>query len=68
MGRVKYTGVFIRKYKLLQDVIIKETGQQTYIVSTMQNEPQAVYLVAGIGKPIKEQDLKPINNKNETTN
>ncbi len=53
-----------RKFKLLQDVIIIDSNIKTYIVSTLNYEPTAQYLVAGIAKPILETQLKNYEIKN----
>ena len=52
-----------RKFALLDDVEYINNGEknQTFIVSTMAHKIEPMYLVAGFGKPIHEQFLKPIN-------
>ena len=52
-----------KKYKLLQDVLYKDFA--TYIVSTMEYSNNKYYLVAGIGKPVHENDLTPIKKTND---
>jgi len=47
-----------KKFKLLQDVIIKETGKETYIISLMHKHKLNCYLVAGEAKPILQNQLK----------
>jgi hypothetical protein len=51
-----------KKYKLLQDVLVNEDFV-TYIVSTMEYSNSKFYLVAGIGNPVHEKDITPINKK-----
>ena len=57
-----------RKFALLDDVeyINNCEKTQTFIVSTMSHKIEPMYLVAGYGKPIHEQFLKPIKHKTTT--
>jgi len=54
----------VKKFKLLQDVLFikNETAEpvRTYIVSTMQHRNNNIYLVAGIGHAVREDQLTPI--------
>jgi hypothetical protein len=56
--------VTVKKFKLLQDVLFyeNETAKpvKTYIVSTLQYHKDNIYLVAGIGYSVKENQLIPI--------
>ena len=47
-----------KKFKLLQDVVIIETGKETYIISLMHKHKLNCYLVAGEAKPILQNQLK----------
>jgi hypothetical protein len=53
-----------KKFKLLDDVLIVATGEQTYIVSTMPQHKENCYLVAGKGKPFQENQLIKDNEAN----
>lgn len=61
-----------KRFKLLQDVLFikNETAEpiRTYIVSTMQHRKDNIYLVAGIGHAVNENQLTPIKQHNETKN
>ena len=47
-----------KKFKLLQDVVIIESGKVTYIISLMHKHKNNCYLVAGEAKPILQNQLK----------
>jgi len=49
-----------KKFKLLQDVVIIESGKVTYIISLMHKHKNNCYLVAGEAKPILQNQLKAI--------
>jgi len=49
-----------KKFKLLQDVVIIESGKVTFIISLMHKHKNNCYLVAGEPKPILQNQLKEL--------